>query len=248
MWSWRSPWQASSSTVTALSGHADPPWYTSCFPRCVIVPMSVCDFSLLFEKAQRGDWSARDAFYKLAYTRLRSIASGLLQRERAGHSLQPTALVGELYLKFHRLQTRILSEDHFFRLSARAMRQVLIDHGRSKASERRMGAAEILELMAAQGRSDVDLESLMAVRMAFDKLKEMDPGAAQTVWLRVVEGQTLHETSQTQGREVWRVRADFDFGIQWMTNRLARQVRSNKSAIAVDHARKSEGLACGLGS
>ena len=87
-------------------------------------------FAGLFEKAQQGDSFARDAVYKLAFHRLRVIASALLRRERPGHTLQPTALVSELFLKLHRLETRILSEDHFFRMSARAMRQVLIDHSR----------------------------------------------------------------------------------------------------------------------
>src|SRR5436309_14830593 len=84
-------------------------------------------FASLFEKAQLGDHVARNAVYKLAFHRLRVIASALLRRERAGHTLQPTALVSELFLKLRRLETRILNEDHFFRISARAMRQVLID-------------------------------------------------------------------------------------------------------------------------
>ena len=64
-------------------------------------------FASLFEKAQLGDGVALDAVYKLAYYRLRVIASALLRRERAGHTLQPTALVSELFLKLHRLETRI---------------------------------------------------------------------------------------------------------------------------------------------
>src|SRR6267378_5309877 len=89
-------------------------------------------FASLFEKARLGDNVARDAVYKLAFYRLRVIASALLRRERAGHTLQPTALVSELFLKLHRLETTILSEDHFFRISARAMGQVLIDHSRTR--------------------------------------------------------------------------------------------------------------------
>src|SRR6476660_6383675 len=87
-------------------------------------------FAALFEKAQLGDRIARDAVYKLAFYRLRVIASALLKRERRGHTLQPTALVSELFLKLNRLETKILNEDHFFRISARAMQQVLIDHSR----------------------------------------------------------------------------------------------------------------------
>src|SRR5260221_14464856 len=95
-------------------------------------------FAALFEKAQLGDRIARDAAYKLAFYRLRVIASALLKRERPGHTLHPTALVSELFLKLNRLQARILNADHFFRISAPAMRQVLIHHSPSKKSAGRI--------------------------------------------------------------------------------------------------------------
>src|SRR5713226_9462626 len=104
-------------------------------------------FASLFEKARVGDSVARDTVYKLAFYRLRVIASALLRRERAGHTLQPTALVSELFLKLHKLETRILNEDHFFRISSRAMRQVLIDHGRGKKSAKKISAELIPELL-----------------------------------------------------------------------------------------------------
>src|SRR5438876_12210323 len=105
-------------------------------------------FASLFEKAQLGDGVALDAVYKLAFHRLRGIASALLRRERAGHTLQPTALVSELFLKLHRVETLILSEDHFFRISARAMRQVLIDHARVKKPVELLPPEGIAELLA----------------------------------------------------------------------------------------------------
>src|SRR3982750_2770819 len=104
-------------------------------------------FAALFEKAQLGDHIARDTVYKLAFYRLRTIASALLRRERPGHTLQPTALVSELFIKLHRIETRILNEDHFFRLSARAMRQVLIDHSRASRPAKVVSPEEIPELL-----------------------------------------------------------------------------------------------------
>jgi hypothetical protein len=74
-------------------------------------------FAALFEKAQLGDRVARDAVYKLAFYRLKTIAAPSSVGERRAY-LQPTALVSELFLKLHRLETRILNEDHFFRMSA----------------------------------------------------------------------------------------------------------------------------------
>src|SRR5207253_4288274 len=179
-------------------------------------------FAALFEKAQLGDNAARDAVYKLAFYRLKTIASALLRRERARHTLQPTALVSELFLKLHRLETRIVSEDHFFHLSARAMRQVLIDHSRIRKPARKVPVEMIRELLPPNNPKAGDPESSLAVKMAFDKLRSMDPQVAETVWLRCVEGLTVGEMSRSQSREEWRVRADYDFGLQWMANRLTQ--------------------------
>ncbi len=179
-------------------------------------------FAALFEKARLGDGIARDALYRLAFFRLRAIASGLLRRERPGHTLQPTALVSELFLKLRRLDTAILSDDHFFRISARAMRQVLIDHSRHKRPLKMVPADLIPELLQPENRNAIDPESALAVKMIFEKLRAMDGKVAETVWLRAVEGVTIQELGERQGREVWRVRADHDFGLQWMANRLKR--------------------------
>src|SRR5260370_4989859 len=130
-------------------------------------------FASLFDKAQLGDNLARDAVYKLAFYRLRGIASALLRRERAGHTLQPTALVSELFLKLRRLETRILNEDHFFRLSARAMRQGLIDHSRVTKTTHKVSNDLIPELLLPV-RNTASPESILAGKMVFLKLRTMD--------------------------------------------------------------------------
>ena len=181
-------------------------------------------FTALFEKAQRGDNLAREAVYKLAFYRLRGLASALLRRDRPGHTLQPTALVSELFLKLQRLETQILNEDHFFRMSARAMRQVLIDHARVKSPVQKTPIDIVPELLLPAQRNAASPESHLAARMVFDKLRAMDATVAETVWLRAVEGVTVQELSVRQSREEWRVRADYDFGVQWMAGRLKRYV------------------------
>ena len=130
--------------------------------------------------------------------------------------------MSELFIKLHRMEARILNEDHFFRLSARAMRQVLIDHARVKHTAQAVPAERIPELLAPANRNAASLETVLAVRMVFEKLRSMDPQVAETVWFRCVEGLTVHEMSLSQRREPWRVRADYDFGTQWMANRLKR--------------------------
>jgi hypothetical protein len=118
------------------------------------------------------------------------------------------------------LETRILNEDHFFRISSRAMRQVLIDHSRAKKPTNTVSADRIPELLLAGNGGAACPETILAIRMVFEKLRAMDATVAETVWLRSVEGLTIHEMSRAQSREAWRVRADYDFGLQWMANRL----------------------------
>ncbi len=178
-------------------------------------------FASIVERARSGDRIAREAVYGLAFPRLRRIASALLSRERAGHTLQPTALVSELFLKLLRMESRILDEDHFFRMAARAMRQVLIDHSRTRRPAKRVSLEQVADLLSARDR---DGEAALAVKMVFEKLRSMDAKVAETVWLRSVEGLTNLEMSRVQNRELWRVRADCDFGLQWMANQLGRYV------------------------
>jgi RNA polymerase sigma factor (TIGR02999 family) len=183
---------------------------------------SVADaFAYIFERARSGDDVAREAVYHLAFQRLRKIAGSLLRRERAGHTLQPTALISELFLKLLRMEARIIDEDHFFRLSARAMRQVLIDYARTRGAGKRVAIEQVAGMLAA---TDRDHDAAVAAKIVFQKLRSMNARVAETVWARCVEGRTAEEVSRLQMRELWRVRADCDFGLQWMANQLGRYV------------------------
>jgi len=177
-------------------------------------------FLNLFRKAQLGDRVAEEALYKIAFQRLRGIASNLLWHERADHTLQPTALVSETFLKLHRLGMTVMDEDHFFRISARAMRQVLIDHGRRGRPVEKLGSDAIARLLAPNGSDRETTDTHLAVRVAFAELQKLDPMLASTVWSRSVEGLTIKELSAVQNRPEWRVRADHDFGLHWMARRL----------------------------
>jgi RNA polymerase sigma-70 factor (ECF subfamily) len=178
-------------------------------------------FTALFERAQTGDGFAQETIYKLAFFRLRAIASALLRWERPAHTLQPTALVSELFLKLHRLETRVLSEDHFFRISARAMRQVLIDRARSPKPIK-VSVEMVQEVLLLNVTKAAQPELSLAAKIVFERLRAMDATVAHTVWMRAVDGLTIRELSELQHREAWRVRADYDFGLQWMANQLNR--------------------------
>jgi len=179
-------------------------------------------FAVLFEETQQGNRFAQNALYGMAFRRLQSIARALLRKERAGHTLQATALVSESFLKLRGLGTRILGEEHFFRVAQRAMQQVLIDSARSKAARKRIPPEMLSEFLTGSNPAQADPELCLAARVALERLRKIDPGAAETVWLRSVEGLTIDEVSRMQGREFWRVRADYEYGIQWMAGQFGR--------------------------
>jgi RNA polymerase sigma factor (TIGR02999 family) len=182
------------------------------------------EFRLLLEKVREGDRAAQNAIYGLAFQRLRGIASSLLRCERFGHTLQPTALVSEAFLKLRRLEAAILNEDHFFRVAARAMRQVLIDHARVRGAAKHVPPERIPAMLPGAG-NDVEPELRLAVRSVFEQLRAADATIAATVWLRSVEGLSLEEVCRRQGRKMWRVRADYEFGLEWMSNQLRDRAR-----------------------
>jgi RNA polymerase sigma factor (TIGR02999 family) len=201
-------------------------------------------FDFLFERARRNP-SAENAFYKIAFYRLRVIASALLKKERAGHTLQPTALVSELFFKLRGMETRILGEEHFFRIAAGAMQQVLIDSARAKAALKRIPPELVCELLPDLDGGHADPELRFTLKIGLERLRGIDRMAAETVWLRSVEGLTIQEVSRSQGREAWRVRADYDFGLRWLADHLTRHTGSKSAATSSAHEPTSLGRRCG---
>jgi RNA polymerase sigma factor (TIGR02999 family) len=201
-------------------------------------------FDLLFENAQCNPY-AENAFYKMAFYRLRVIASALLKKERAGHTLQPTALVSELFLKLRGLETRILGEEHFFRIAAGAMQQVLIESARAKAALKRIPPQLVSELLPDLDGTRADPELHLTLKIVLERLRGIDRMVADTVWLRCAEGLTIEELSHSQNRETWRVRADYDFGLRWLADQLTRHTVSKSAATSSAHNPTSLGRRCG---
>jgi len=204
-------------------------------------------FGFLVEGA-KGNSCAENTFYKLAFYRLRGIASALLKKERAGHTLQPTALVSELFFKLRGLETRILGEEHLFRIAAGAMQQVLIDSARAKAAGKRIPPRLVSELLPGLDGTGGDPELRVTLKIALARLGPIDRRAAETVWLRSVKGLTIEKVSRSQRRETWRVRADYDFGLRWLADHLTRRTGSKSAATSSAHAPTSLGRRCGSGA
>jgi DNA-directed RNA polymerase specialized sigma24 family protein len=152
---------------------------------------------------------------------LHQLAARLLMRERANHTLSPTALVSESYLRLCRFAGSITSEEHLFRLASRVMSHVLIDYGRSRRKVGHVRADQIPEILALS-LSDPQPDTRISLRSAFERLRVIDPKAAEVLWLIAVEGYTIKEVGSKQARQGWRVRADYDYSRDWLAGELSR--------------------------
>jgi len=169
-----------------------------------------------------GDTSAADRLMPLVYTELRQIAQGCLRNERPGHTLQPTALVHEVFLKLVD-QTRVnyRGRTHFLALSAQAMRRILVDHARAKARDKRGGGRPRIELdesLTVSARRD---EDLLALDEALEKLAKLDPRQAKIVELRFFGGMTVEEVAEALDVSKRTVESEWTMVRAWLRRELA---------------------------
>ena len=177
----------------------------------------------LYGRWRQGDQAAGDFLYTSAFRRLRTIAAALLSREQFLRTLQPTALVSELFLKFCRSTPAITDDEHFFHLSACAMRQVLLDYSRLRRARKRIPPTMVAELL--QPRQAGDHELHLSAKVVFEKLQRLDRAASEVIWLRCVEGLTISEASNRLGIKDGPARVNYEFGLKWMADELSCGIR-----------------------
>ena len=158
------------------------------------------DVTRILEAIEQGDPKAADQLLPLVYEELRKLAAQKMAHEPAGHTLQPTALVHEAWLRLvgsghHQWNTR----GHFFAAAAEAMRRILIEAARRKRSHRRGGGLERVDLDESEILLERPADEILAVDEALDKLAQEDPVAAELVKLRYFIGMALPEAAQALG-------------------------------------------------
>jgi RNA polymerase sigma factor (TIGR02999 family) len=168
-----------------------------------------------------GDGTALDRLTPLVHAELRRLAAHYLRRERAGHTLQPTALVNEAYLRLvdvNRVEWQ--GRRHFFGVSARIMRRVLVDLARARGYQKRGGDALRVTLdpalVPAEGRSDDVIEIDDALRA----LADVDARKAQVVELRFFGGLSIEETAGVLDVSPETVKRDWRLARSWLRRRL----------------------------
>ena len=152
----------------------------------------------LLQEWGRGQPGALADLIPLVYEELRGVAANYLKGERPGHTLQPTALVHEAFLRLLD-QKKVVWENraHFFAIASRMMRRVLVDHARRRAAAKRDGQAFRVDIpLAVSPESDPDLITLDD---ALTRLEKLDPAQARVVELRFFGGLTVEETAEVTG-------------------------------------------------
>lgn len=158
-----------------------------------------------------GDRSAAGALLPKVYDELRRLAAVHFSDERPDHTLQPTALVNEAYLRLaDQPGLKVTSRGHFFRLASKVMRQILIDHARARGAAKRGGGGEKITLSESIGRAAEPEVDLLALEDALAELAQLGPDQARLVELRFYGGLTIDEAadalgmSRTRAVEEWR--------------------------------------------
>ena len=170
----------------------------------------------------RGDALALEKLMPIVHGELRRVARRELRRERVDHTLQPTALVNELYLRL--VDQRRASWDcraQFFAITAQIMRRVLVDHARARVAAKRGGAAPRVSLSDAV---DVGVEptvDVVAIDRALDQLAKLDPEQARIVELRFFSGLSVEETAHVLGRSRRTIKREWRLAKAWLYGRLS---------------------------
>jgi RNA polymerase sigma factor (TIGR02999 family) len=181
------------------------------------------DLTALLAAWSKGDETARSHLIDAVYGELRALARSYLRRERSDHSLPPTALVHEAFLKLiDQRHVNWQGRAHFFAIAARLMRRILVDYARTRGAVKRDGGQQIplQETVATVGPADVDVLDLDA---ALDRLAQIDARQSELVELRFFGGLTVDEAAAVVGVAPATVDRDWALARAW----LYRELRGN---------------------
>jgi len=174
------------------------------------------DVTELLKRLTSGDRSAMDKLIPLVYQELHRIAEGYLRRESPGHTLQPTSLVHEAYLRMVKQpHPEYSNRAHFYGIAARVMRQVLVDHARSRQAAKR-GAGKKLPLCDNVSLADRQPMGLLVLDEALSRLSRIDENKARLVEMRFFGGLTSEEFAEVLGVSPLTVKRKWAIAKAWL--------------------------------
>jgi RNA polymerase sigma factor (TIGR02999 family) len=185
--------------------------HSSDLPREAKADTTSHDVTRLLFELQQGREGAADQLVPLVYLELRDLAVHYMRAERADHTLQPTALVHEAYMRLvDQRNASWQNRSHFFGIAAQAMRRILVDHARRKRASKREGGERVTldESVAEAQERSVDV---LALDDALTKLAALDPRQAKVVELRFFGGLDIEQTAESLGVSPATVKRDWTF-------------------------------------
>ena len=187
-------------------------------------PQAASPVTELLARARSGDPSALANVFPLIYDELRRLARQQLQREPDGHTLSPTALVHEAYMRlidYTRMEWT--GRAHFMAVAATAMRRILVDHARGHRSAKRGGALRRVSIDSIELGTEDRAELLIAIDEALGRLKDVDARQAQVVECRFFGGMTEEETAQALGIGLRTAKRDWAKAKSWLHKEIAAE-------------------------
>jgi RNA polymerase sigma factor (TIGR02999 family) len=174
---------------------------------------------------RQGDAAALDRLMPLVYDELRRVARGHLRREAANHVLQATALVHEVFLRLVEIDRMTLTgRTHFFAMSARLMRQILVDHARRQLAGKRGGGATLISLdELAPLPAQASCVDVLALDEALETLANLDARQCRVVELRFFAGLNIPETAEALGISTATVEREWVMAKAWLHRRLSER-------------------------
>ena len=181
--------------------------------------------TMLLQDWRRGNPSALEEVARVVDRELRRLAASYLRRERPGHTLQPTALVNEAFLRLMGQGDHIdwESRSHFIGIAARHMRQILVDHARRHIAGKRGAGATMIPIDDAPASSNPPSADLMALDQALEKLAEVDPRKARAMELKYFGGLEMAEIAQVLNISIKTVEKDVRMAGAWLRSALTNQ-------------------------
>ena len=177
--------------------------------------------TLLLNDFAAGDKSALDRLLPLVYAELRKLARGYLKNERLSHTLQPTALVHEAYVRLiDQNQPEYRNRSHFLGVAAHVMRQILIDHARTRTAAKRGGGVLNFSIDDSLDAAVGKPRELIAVDDALQALEQKDQLKAKLIEMRFFGGMTAEESADALDMPVERVRSEIRIARAWLHREL----------------------------
>ena len=182
------------------------------------------DISVLLHQISAGDSSGYERLFPLILSELRSLAAVQLREERPDHTLQPTALVNEAYMRMVDLDSMTWrGRAHFMAAAAGIMRRILIDHARTKGRRKRGGGWQKIAMEDAEPHEDAEGVDLEALDEALQELAEMHPRQGRVVEMRYFSGMSNPDIAEVLNVSLRTIEGDWSMARRWLKKRLSHR-------------------------